>query len=143
MCCNDYISKYGVEGSIGEFESNSMNEKGSEKNITKGDEEVGSKQNKEDYNQGNACVNDDVMHGHGVRGKISNILQIRRFEWRGVKCDLVDNVGVFLAKDHVVACDPHEATLDDQLGEDHVGLCILYCPVTMSIMMTIWKWTLA
>jgi hypothetical protein len=43
----------------------------------------------------------------------------------------------------VVACDPHEAVLDDRLGEDHVGLCILYCPAIVSIVMTIWKWPLA
>jgi hypothetical protein len=55
----------------------------------------------------------------------------------------MDDVGVFLAKFCVVLCDPHEAILDDRLGEDHVGLCISYCFVTMSIMMTIWKWSLA
>jgi hypothetical protein len=42
----------------------------------------------------------------------------------------------------VAACDPQEVILDNQLGEDHVGLCILYCPRTMSIVMTIWKWSL-
>jgi hypothetical protein len=26
-------------------------------------------QNKEDYNQGNACGNDDAMYGHGVGDK--------------------------------------------------------------------------
>jgi hypothetical protein len=55
----------------------------------------------------------------------------------------VDNVGVFLAKGHVVACDPYESILDDWLGKDHVGLCILYCPTTMSKLMTIWKWSVA
>jgi hypothetical protein len=42
----------------------------------------------------------------------------------------------------VVACDPHEAIFDDRLGEDHVGLCILYFLAIMSTMMTIWKWLL-
>jgi hypothetical protein len=51
-------------------------------------------------------VNDDVMLGHGVRGRNSNILGRCRFEWRGTECDIVDNVGVFFAKGHVVACDP-------------------------------------
>jgi hypothetical protein len=49
-----YISKDGVEGSVGESGSNFMNKEGSEKNIVKGDEEVSSEetfeQNKEDYN---------------------------------------------------------------------------------------------
>jgi hypothetical protein len=35
-----------------------------------------------------------------------------------------------------------EAILDDHLGEDHVGLCILYYLGTMSTIMTIWKWPL-
>jgi len=49
-----YIFKNGVEGSIGEFGSNSMNKEGSEENIAEGNEEVGTKENFErndkDYN---------------------------------------------------------------------------------------------
>jgi len=60
-----------------------------------------------------------------------------------VECDLVDDAGVFFAKGHVVACDPQETILDDRLGKDHVGLCILYCPTIVPTMMTIWKWPLA
>ncbi len=78
--------------------------------MRKGDEEVGGEEsferNKEDYNQGNECGNDDTMHGHGVRGSNSNIAGKCRFKWQGVECDLVDNGGVFIAKDWVVACDP-------------------------------------
>jgi len=58
-------------------------------------------------------VNDDVVHGHGVGRKISNILRRCRFKWQGTKCDFVDDVGVFHAKAHVVTCDRHEAILDD------------------------------
>jgi hypothetical protein len=43
----------------------------------------------------------------------------------------------------VVACNSQEAILDDRLGEDHVGLCILDFPTTTSTMMTIWEWPLA
>jgi hypothetical protein len=82
-------------------------------------------------------MNVNVVHGSGVRGKKSNILRRCWFEWQIIECDLVDNARVFLAKGHVVACNPQEAILDDRLGEDHVGLCILYCPTTMSIVMTI------
>lgn len=64
-----YIFEDGAERSIGKSRSNSMNEERNEENITEGDEEVGNKENfdrnKEDYNQGNACVNDDIVHGHG------------------------------------------------------------------------------
>ncbi len=49
-----YISKNGVEGSIREFGSDSMNKEGSEENIVEGDEEVGVEENFErndkDYN---------------------------------------------------------------------------------------------
>jgi hypothetical protein len=38
----------------------------------KSDHEVGGEenfeQNKKDYNQGNACGNDDAVYSHGVRG---------------------------------------------------------------------------
>ncbi len=64
------------------------------------------------------------------------------FKWRRVECDLVDNGGVFIAKGQAVACDPQEAIIDDQPGEDHVGLCILYCRGTMLTVMIIWKWLL-
>jgi hypothetical protein len=80
-----YISEDGVEGSIGEFGSYSLNEEGSEENIVEGDEEVGGEesfeQNKEDYNHRNAHESDDAMHGHGVRGTNSNIMGRRRSEW--------------------------------------------------------------
>ncbi len=36
-----------------------------------------------------------------------------------------------------------DAILDDQLREDHVGLCILCCPNIVSTVMTIWRWPLA
>jgi hypothetical protein len=32
--------------------------------------------------------------------------------------------------------------LDDWLGKVHVGLSIMYCFGTMSIVMAIWKWSL-
>jgi len=54
----------------------------------------------------------------------------------------VDDVRVFLAKGCVVTCDPHEAVLDDQLGEGHVLLCILYYLAIVSVTMTIWTWPL-
>jgi hypothetical protein len=52
-----------------------MSEEGSEENITEGNEKVGSEenfeQNKKDYNQGNAHLNDDIVHGHNVKGRNS------------------------------------------------------------------------
>jgi hypothetical protein len=37
---------------------------------------------------------------------------------------------------------PREAILEDILGDDHVGLTILYCPRKSLTIMTIWKWLL-
>ncbi len=98
---------------------------------------------KKNYYQGNACENDDIIYGNGVKGKKSNIVGRCRFEWQGAKCDLVVNGGVFIVKGRMVACDPHEAIIDDRFGEDHVGLCILYYLATILVVMTIWKWPLA
>jgi hypothetical protein len=39
----------------------------------------------------------------------------------------------------VIACDPREVIFDNQLGEDHVGVSILYCLTNVSTIMTIWK----
>ncbi len=137
------ICENGVEMSIKEFGSNSMNKEGSEGNIAEGDEEVNGKenfeQNKQNYNQGNARKNDDAMYGHGVRWTNSNIVGRHYFEWRGVECDLVKNGGVFIAKGRVVTCDPYEIIIDDWLKEAHVRLCILYSPTIVLAMMTIWK----
>jgi hypothetical protein len=51
--------------------------------------------------------------------------------------ELVDDAGVFIVTRCVITCDPKEAVLDNQLGEDHVGLNILYCPKDVSTIMTI------
>jgi hypothetical protein len=71
-----------------------------------------------------------------------NIVGRCRFQWRRVECDLLDDYGVFIAKGRVIACDPMDTVLDDQLAEDHVGLCIMCCPSIVSVVMTIWKWPL-
>jgi hypothetical protein len=55
----------------------------------------------------------------------------------------VDDVGLFVANGRVIACDPREVALDNKLGEDHVGVSILYCLNNISVVMTIWKWPLA
>jgi hypothetical protein len=55
----------------------------------------------------------------------------------------VDDVGLFIVSGHVIACDPREAVLDNKLGEDHVGVSILYCLNNVLEVMTTWKWPLA
>jgi hypothetical protein len=49
---------------------------------------------------------------------------------------------MFITSGHVIACDPREAILDNQLSEDHVGVSILYYLNNISIVMMIWKWLL-
>jgi hypothetical protein len=66
----------------------------------------------------------------------------QRSKWQGVECDLIDEDGVFIVRGQEVACAPKEAIFNDQLDEDHVGLCILYCPRTALAIMIIWKCTL-
>jgi len=70
----------------------------------------------------------------------SNFLVRDKCQWWGIECDLVDDVGVFVTKGHVIICHQWDAILDDQFGEDHVGLCILYFLNNILTIMTIWKW---
>ncbi len=53
------------------------------------------------------------------------------------------DVGVFVMIGCVITCDPKEVILDNQLGEDHVGINILYYLINVSTIMTIWKWPLS
>jgi hypothetical protein len=55
----------------------------------------------------------------------------------------VDDVGLFIVSGCVIACDLKEVVLDNQLGEDHVRMSILYCLNNVSAIMIIWKWLLA
>jgi len=99
-----------------------MSKEGSENDIREGDEEAQVQENFEQHENGNKQVNglqhDDAKCGDGVVKK-------QRFKWRGTECNLVDDDGVFIAKGQVATCDPQEVILDNQSGEDHVGLCIL------------------
>jgi hypothetical protein len=36
-----------------------------------------------------------------------------RFVWQGVECELVDDVGLFVASGCVIACDPKEVVIDN------------------------------
>ncbi len=135
----NYTSNDNVQGSS--FDSN--NEEGNEVDIGERDEEVRAQENYEQHEKGNeqakGCRHDDAKYGDGLTERNSNVVRKQRFEWRGIKCDILGDNGVFIRKGWVVACDPHETILDNQLGEDHVGLYILYCLGIVSTMMTIWR----
>jgi hypothetical protein len=49
---------------------------------------------------------------------------------------------MFIRSGRVIACDPREVVLDNQLSEDHVGMSILYYLNNISVVMMIWKWPL-
>jgi hypothetical protein len=55
----------------------------------------------------------------------------------------MDDVGLFVASGCVIACDPREEILDNQLDEDYVKMNILYCMNNILIVMMIWRWPLA
>ncbi len=55
----------------------------------------------------------------------------------------MDDVGLFIASSHVIAYDAREVIFDNQLGEDHVKVSILYHLNNISVVMIIWKWSLA
>ncbi len=76
-------------------------------------------------------------------GRNSRIPLKGRFAQQGAKHELVDDVGLFIASGHVIACDPRETIVDNLLGEDHVKMSILYCLNNILAVMTIWKWPLA
>jgi hypothetical protein len=46
-------------------------------------------------------------------GRNSCILSKDKFVWQGAKCELVDDVGLFVASGHVTTCDPREVVLDN------------------------------
>jgi hypothetical protein len=58
-----------------------------------------------------------------------------------MECD-VDVEGVFVAKGRIIACDPREVVLHDDLG-DHVGIFILYRPNDILVVISIWRWSLS
>ncbi len=70
---------------------------------------------------------------------MKNVPCMKRMEWCGRKCELVNHVGEITAKGRIVACDPRKPILDDNLGETEVGVTILSCPKDTSQIMTIWR----
>jgi len=59
---------------------------------------------------------------------MKNVLCMKRMEWRGKKCELVNHVGEIIAKGRIVAHDPREPILDEDFGEIKVGVLISNYP---------------
>jgi len=70
---------------------------------------------------------------------MKNVPCMKRMEWHGRKCELVNYVGEIIIERRIVACDPREHVLDDDLCEIEVGVTILSCPKDTSQIMTILK----
>ncbi len=49
-------------------------------------------------------------------------------EWHGRKCELMNHVRNIIVGRRIVAYEPKELVLDDDLGETEVGVRILNCP---------------
>ncbi len=46
---------------------------------------------------------------------------MKRIEWHGRKCELMNHVGDIIVGRRIVAYDPREFVLDDDLGELKLG----------------------
>jgi hypothetical protein len=68
--------------------------------------------NEERNEEWNDKINEERSE-EGNERKNSNIWAKDRCLWQGVECDLVDDVGVFVASGHVTICDSWEIVLDD------------------------------
>ncbi len=84
------------------------------------------------------CILGRIVHGYNTK-----VLSLRHCSWRGIECDVVDVEGVFIVRGQLIACDPREIVLYDDLGEDRFGSLILYCPNDISTIMNIQKWPLS
>jgi len=59
---------------------------------------------------------------------MKNVLCMKRMEWRGRKCELVNHVEEIIAEGRIVSHDPKEPILDEDFGEIKVGVPISNYP---------------
>jgi len=75
-----------------------------------------------------------VLHQQLFRGDeemeevMKNAPCMKIIEWHGKKCELMNHVGNIIVGRKIVAYDPRELVLDNDLGETEVGVRILSCP---------------
>jgi hypothetical protein len=53
--------------------------------------------------------------------EMKNVLCMKRMEWCGRKCELVNHVGDIIVEGRIIAHDPREPILDEDFGEIKVG----------------------
>ncbi len=59
---------------------------------------------------------------------MKNVPCLKRIEWNGRKCELMNRVADIIVGRKIVAYDPRELVLDNDLGEIKIGVRILSCP---------------
>ncbi len=64
---------------------------------------------------------------------------MKRMEWCGRKCELVNHVREMIVERKIIVFDSRERILDNDLGEINVGFTILNYPNDRSQIMSIWK----
>jgi hypothetical protein len=89
------------------------------------DGEANSKENIRISNSSKECAPSTTIRcDEEMEEGMKNIPCMKRMEWHGRKCELVNNVRDIIAEGRIVAYDPRELVLDDDL---EVGVTILSC----------------
>jgi hypothetical protein len=84
--------------------------------------EVSSGENTRSFNYLKGGVPSITIRGdEEMEEGMKNVLCMKRMEWRGRKCELVNHVGEIIAEGRIVAHDPKEPILDEEFGEIKVG----------------------
>ncbi len=63
---------------------------------------------------------------------MKNVPCMKRMVWHRTMCELLNHVGEIITEGRIVAYDPRELVLDDNLGETKVGVTILNYPKDIS-----------
>jgi hypothetical protein len=108
------------------------------------DQKVSSEKNSKNFNNSKESVSLTIVRGDEEMEEVTkNVPYMKRMEWHGGKCELVNHVGEIIVERRIIACDPKELILDDDLGEIEVRVTILNYPKDTAQIMTIWRWPLS
>ncbi len=105
------------------------------------DQEVSSEENTRISNSSKEGAPSTTIRGdENMEEVMKNVPCMKIIEWHGRKCELMNHVLDIIVGRKIVAYDPRELVLDNDLGEIQVGVRILSCPKDTSQIMTIWRW---
>ncbi len=77
-----------------------------------------------------------------IHERMNYVPCMKKMEWHGRKCGLVNHVGEMIAEGRIIVCDLRKLVLDNNLGETNVGVTMLNYPNDRSQIMLIWRWPL-